>query len=129
MVVHGAKPFAVTAMAALGYLGGSVAYVAIPLIIVAVMARAKPAVLADIVWPHDAERRLVALAFWLPLLLPALLIGGVLAGLAQLIPWFRGRGGWLLILLALLPWLVWGLYLRAPPPAATGPPAGVQMPR
>ena len=77
MTVHGEKPLSVTALSALGYLSGSIGYIAIPLIVVAVMARGKPQVLAEIVWPRDAERRLVALAFWLPFLMP---VAGALAG-------------------------------------------------
>lgn len=72
MIVHGEKPFASTALSALGYLGGSAAYVAIPLIAAAVMAGFRPATFADMAWPRERERRLVALAFWLPFLLPAL---------------------------------------------------------
>jgi hypothetical protein len=71
MYIHGAKPFSGTLISVAGYLGGSVAYVAVPLIVVLVMARPKPATLADMGWPSDTERRLVAASFWLPFLLPA----------------------------------------------------------
>lgn len=81
MAVHGEKPFATALKAALGYLGGSVAYVAIPLIIGAVLAWLKPSTFADMAWPRDTERRLVALAFWLPLLLPAI---GAVAGRSEI---------------------------------------------
>jgi len=69
---HEAKPFAATALSALGYLGGSIGYVALPVIIVLVAARTRLAALRDIAWPQDDNRRLVALAFWAPLLLPML---------------------------------------------------------
>ena len=69
MTVHGEKSFAVAASSTLGYLGGSLGYVALPLVIVLAMAR-RPAVLADAAWPADEDRRLVAAAFWAPLLLP-----------------------------------------------------------
>jgi len=72
MAVHGEKSLATAAVSTLGYLGGSIAYIAIPLIVAAVMAAFKPAMLADMAWPHERERRLAALAFWLPFLLPAL---------------------------------------------------------
>ena len=71
VAVHGEKSIATTAVSVLGYLGGSVAYVAIPLIAAAVMAAFKPATFADMAWPREPERRLAALAFWLPFLLPA----------------------------------------------------------
>lgn len=71
MIVHGEKSFAVTALSALGYIAGSAGYVAVPLIVAAVMTRLRPVVLADMAWPRETERRLAALAFWLPFLLPA----------------------------------------------------------
>src|SRR5882757_320253 len=62
--VHGAASVASTLRAAFGYLAGSVAYVAVPLLLVFLVARpSRPAV---------AERRLAAAAFWATLLLPAL---------------------------------------------------------
>ena len=71
--VHGEKPVGTSILDALGYLGGSAGYVAIPVIWVLALARPNGAALADIAWPADPERRLVAEAFWLPLLLPALI--------------------------------------------------------
>jgi 4-amino-4-deoxy-L-arabinose transferase-like glycosyltransferase len=81
MYIHGEKPFGGTLISVAGYLGGSVAYVAVPLIIVLVMARPKPATLADMAWPADTERRLVAASLWLPFLLPAL---GALIGKTEI---------------------------------------------
>jgi len=78
MYVHGAKPFAAAAYSALGYIAGSIGYVAIPVIIVLAAARPSRATIADMVWPADSERRLVAAAFWGPLLLPAL--GALVSG-------------------------------------------------
>jgi 4-amino-4-deoxy-L-arabinose transferase-like glycosyltransferase len=77
MAVHGEKPFAAVAMSVLGYLAGSAAYVAIPVIIVFAAARPGRATIADMIWPTDNERRLAAAAFWAPLLLPVV---GALAG-------------------------------------------------
>ena len=57
-------------VSALGYLGGSVGYVAVPVIVVLIAARPGARTLADMIWPADAERRLAAAAFWAPLLLP-----------------------------------------------------------
>ena len=61
------------------YLGGSIAYVCVPLIVVFVMARPNRLALTDMAWPREPQRRLAAAAFWGPLLLPALLasLGGV----------------------------------------------------
>lgn len=81
MVVHGQKSFVTTAVSAIGYIGGSIAYVAIPLIVAAVLAAFKPATFADMAWPHERERRLAALAFWLPFLLPAL---GAIVGRSEI---------------------------------------------
>jgi hypothetical protein len=72
MTVHGDKPFAAAAYSVLGYLAGSIGYVAIPGIVVLAAARPGRAAIADMVWPSDTERRLVAAAFWGPMLLPAL---------------------------------------------------------
>jgi hypothetical protein len=69
--IHGEKPLAATVVSALGYLAGSIGYVAIPVIIVLAAARPSRATIADIMWPSDTERRLAAAAFWGPLLLPA----------------------------------------------------------
>jgi Dolichyl-phosphate-mannose-protein mannosyltransferase len=71
MHVHGAKPFVTTASGVLGYLAGSLGYVAVPLIVVFALARPGGTAIADMVWPADADRRLAAAAFWGPLLLPA----------------------------------------------------------
>ena len=69
--IHAAKPFGASLLSAFGYLAGSVGYVAVPVAIVLVMARPNRALLADMVWPAERERRLAAAAFWAPWLLPA----------------------------------------------------------
>jgi 4-amino-4-deoxy-L-arabinose transferase-like glycosyltransferase len=73
VVLHGAGSLASTIGAALGYLAGSVAYVAVPLLIVAVVARPSRAAVKDMAWPSSPARRLAAVAFWAVLLLPALI--------------------------------------------------------
>ena len=78
MYVHGAKSFAETVVAALGYLAGSAGYVAIPAIIALIAGRPSRATLADIMWPADTDRRLAAAAFWGPLLLPV--VGALASG-------------------------------------------------
>jgi 4-amino-4-deoxy-L-arabinose transferase-like glycosyltransferase len=70
--VHGEKPFGETARAALGYLAGSAAYVAVPVILALVAGRPGRAALSDMIWPKDDDRRLAAVAFWAPLLLPVI---------------------------------------------------------
>jgi 4-amino-4-deoxy-L-arabinose transferase-like glycosyltransferase len=72
VAVHGAKSFATTLRDVFGYLGGSIAYVALPVALVLIAARPNKRALADMAWPSDPDRRLVAAAFWAPLLLPAL---------------------------------------------------------
>lgn len=80
MIVHGEKPLAATALSALGYLAGSFGYIAAPLVVTAIfvlrsnirLRGSERILIADMIWPSDRERRLLALAFWLPLLLPAL---------------------------------------------------------
>src|SRR5215813_11038668 len=57
VVTHGAATLASAARAVLGYLAGSVAYVALPLIIVGLAARPNRAALADMAWPTAPERR------------------------------------------------------------------------
>jgi len=71
MTVHGSQSLAATAYSVLGYLAGSIGYVAIPVIVVLAAARPSRATFADMVWPADDDRRLAAAAFWGPLLLPA----------------------------------------------------------
>ncbi len=75
---HGPKPLGDVALSALAYLGGSIAYVAVPLIAVAVAARPTVGTLRVVAWPRGDDWRFVAAAFWAPLLLPMLgaLIGG-----------------------------------------------------
>ncbi|HSP51093.1 MAG TPA: glycosyltransferase family 39 protein [Pseudolabrys sp.] len=71
MSVHGDKSFASAAYSVLGYLAGSLGYVAIPVIVVLAAAQPSRATIADMMWPGDTDRRLAAAAFWAPLLLPA----------------------------------------------------------
>jgi hypothetical protein len=70
--VHGAGSVVATVRTSLSYLAGSVTYVAVPLLLVALMVRPGRAAIADMAWPANPERRLAAAAFWATLLLPAL---------------------------------------------------------
>jgi len=67
---HGTSSFAGAAVKAFAYLAGSASYAAVPVIFVLLVARPDRATIADMIWPPDSERRLVAGAFWGPLLLP-----------------------------------------------------------
>ena len=96
MSVHGEKSLAIAAESTLGYLGGSLGYVAVPLVIVLVMAR-RPAVLAG-PWVADGERRLVLAAFWAPLLLPV--VGAIAGDTAITSLW--SMSAWTLLPVALL---------------------------
>ncbi len=69
--VHGDQTFAVAVRDALGYLAGSAGYVAAPVVLVMLAARPAIATIRDMAWPTDRARRLAAVAFWGPLLLPA----------------------------------------------------------
>jgi 4-amino-4-deoxy-L-arabinose transferase-like glycosyltransferase len=69
--VHGDQPITSTLREALRYLIGAAGYVALPVALVIIAARPTVPMLADMIWPADIDRRLAALAFWGPLLLPA----------------------------------------------------------
>ena len=71
--IHAAKPFGESLVHALGYLAGSLGYVAVPVAIALAIAKPGRALAADMIWPAERERRLAAAAFWAPLLLPAIL--------------------------------------------------------
>ncbi len=75
---HVPKGLAGTALSALTYIAGSIAYVAVPLIVIAIAAWPTAGMLREIAWPREDDRRLAAAAFWAPFLLPTLgaLIGG-----------------------------------------------------
>jgi 4-amino-4-deoxy-L-arabinose transferase-like glycosyltransferase len=56
----------------LWYLAGAAAYIVVPLAIVAAM-RPSRATLADLILPNTAERRMIAVALWAPIVLPAVI--------------------------------------------------------
>ncbi|HEU5019517.1 MAG TPA: glycosyltransferase family 39 protein [Pseudolabrys sp.] len=68
--VHGDKDYGASALSALSYLGGSVAYVIVPLAVALAVTPPSRKAWANVVWPAQPERRLAAAAFWGPLLLP-----------------------------------------------------------
>ena len=68
--VHDKSPYLAGAKSVLGYLAGSLGYVAVPIVVVLLIARPNRATLADMAWPKAPDRRLAAAAFWAPFLLP-----------------------------------------------------------
>ena len=71
--VHAGQQLTTTLREALSYLVGSAGYVALPVVLVVITARPNLTEIADMLWPTDADRRLVAASFWAPLLLPAVI--------------------------------------------------------
>jgi 4-amino-4-deoxy-L-arabinose transferase-like glycosyltransferase len=69
---HPGEGYGVAALSALGYLGGSLGYAALPILLVLALVRPDPAVLKDVLLPAGAQRRMPAVAFWTELILPAL---------------------------------------------------------
>jgi len=111
LIVHDQDPYLVGAKSVLGYLAGSLGYVAAPIVVALLMARPDRAALADMVWPKARERRLVAAAFWAPFLLPvatALGSGVVITSL------------WSMSSFALLPVLLLSPLAVSPRPLDTG---------
>lgn len=82
--VHGAVSYASALYAALGYLAGAVAYVVVPLVIIVIVTRPTRAAVVDMVWPASPERRLAAVAFWVTLLLPAVIAPVLVVKLASI---------------------------------------------
>jgi 4-amino-4-deoxy-L-arabinose transferase-like glycosyltransferase len=81
MTVHGERPLGAVLEGLAGYVAGSIGYVAIPLLVVQIAAWPSWATMADMIWPRDAERRLVAASFWAPFLLPVI---GALASATEI---------------------------------------------
>jgi hypothetical protein len=88
---HMTSSFAGALVKVFHYLAGSAAYAAVPVVLVLVVARSSRAIIADMIWPSDSERRLVAATFWgpllLPIVLPALVGGSNLTPLWSLPTW------------------------------------------
>ena len=104
IAVHGHKSFGTVLLGVVRYLVDSLLYVAVPVILTVLAASPSRRALADMVWPSDSARRLVALSFWAPLLSPA--------G-AALIAGFKPVGLWSMSMWTLLP------VMLLSPPAVT----------
>jgi 4-amino-4-deoxy-L-arabinose transferase-like glycosyltransferase len=68
-----ARTFTTAAYSVFGYLGGAIGYVAVAVGLALAAMRPNRAAVHDILWPERPQRRLAAVAFWAPLLLPAVL--------------------------------------------------------
>jgi hypothetical protein len=98
VATHGDSSLATGTRAVLGYLTGSIAYVALPLIVALIAVRPNRAALADMAWPESDQRRLAALAFWAVLLVPAVI--APLAGVRLVSLW--SMSAWTLLPVMLL---------------------------
>lgn len=96
--IHAGNPYLTVVEKAAGYVGGAIAFVAVPVALALLAARPGRAALADILWPAQPDRRLAALAFWGPLLLP---IPVALLTRTEIIPLWT-MGAWTLLLVMLL---------------------------
>jgi dolichyl-phosphate-mannose-protein mannosyltransferase len=72
-VAKNASSFSGAMVRAFTYIAGCAGYAAVPSLLVMVMARPSGATIVDIFWPLDSDRRLVAVTFWGPLLLPTII--------------------------------------------------------
>jgi hypothetical protein len=68
---HGEKSLATALKGTFGYLAGAAAYAAIPVALAFAATRPRSDALVDTLSPSTPERRLVAMVFWMPLLIPA----------------------------------------------------------
>jgi hypothetical protein len=72
VMVHGEKTWLTAFKGAVGYLAGALGYVVVPLLLTFAVLRPSAAAWRDALFPTMPERRLAAMAFWLPLLIPAM---------------------------------------------------------
>jgi Dolichyl-phosphate-mannose-protein mannosyltransferase len=57
----------------IGYVVGALAYVVVPILLTGIAAKLKPISIANMLWPGDPNRRLAAIVFIVPLVVPALM--------------------------------------------------------
>ena len=99
-VVHGGRSPFEALLSVPGYLAGSVGYVAVALIVYALIVRPRPGDVVAALWPRDPDRRMLAVLLWAPLLLPA--VTAPLLDLALTSLWTM-QGWFLLPILLLMP--------------------------
>jgi hypothetical protein len=90
MAVHGGHSVDQAIWADLRYFVDATAYVMLPVAVVLLLTRPSLRTIADMAWPTDVDRRLVAIAFWTTLLLPtlpALLWGVEIHGIWSMSSW------------------------------------------
>lgn len=90
MAVHGGHSVAEALWGDLRYMLDALAYVLAPMAIVLLVARPARRTMADMIWPADKDRRLVAAAFWATFLaptIPALLWGIEIHGIWTMSSW------------------------------------------
>ena len=73
VAAHGTGSFASIGMRTIGYLAGAAGYAALPVLLMFALMRPNRAAISDMLMPSTPERSLAAMAFWAPLLLPAIL--------------------------------------------------------
>jgi hypothetical protein len=104
--VHADASVAANVRGALGYLAGSIGYVAVPLVIVGLALRPDRAALRDMAWPTTPARRLAAVAFWAGLVVPAVV--APLAGVRLVSLWSMSAWTLLPVMLLSSPLIVLG---------------------
>ncbi len=96
--VHGGASISTLIDSAVQYIVGGVAYVALPLVVFALVTRVRWRELVDAVWPDDPERRMLIVLLAVPLLLPA--VSAPLSGLTLTPLWTMSA--WFLLPIVLL---------------------------
>jgi hypothetical protein len=81
---HAAGSRSAAMISGLGYVVGAIAYLAAPLVLIALLIQPPLATLRDTAWPQDAARRTALTAFALPILLPVLAAVAVQSNLSPI---------------------------------------------
>jgi 4-amino-4-deoxy-L-arabinose transferase-like glycosyltransferase len=72
IAAHGGRSFGQSLWASVRYCIDSMAFVSVPVAFILLISRPNLRTMADMAWPAQRDRRLVAVAFWATLLLPVL---------------------------------------------------------
>ena len=70
LATHNATSWSAVALSTLTYLAGALAYVGLPVVLALVALGPGRNGARDMIWPATSDRRLAAVAFWAPLLVP-----------------------------------------------------------